>query len=106
MNERVGRQILLATFIGAVFTLTWSEVGKNKVVPRPARYVGAGMTWGILGLISPIISYRLAAMFGVGLYLALLYQYFNPNGNQFISQGLGEASHAPAESSPQQTKGE
>lgn len=107
MSESTGRSILLATFLAALATLTWSEAHKYQVVPRPSRYVGAAVAWGILGFLAPAVSYRLAAMFGIGLYLALLYQYFNPGGNQFVAQGLGTASPGPGtpDSQPQQTKG-
>lgn len=77
MSEDAGRKILLATFFAAVATLTWSEMRNYQRWPMPSRYVGAGLTWGILGLLAPVVSYRLASVFGVGLYLTLLYQYFN-----------------------------
>lgn len=107
MTESQGRQVLLATFLAAIATLTWTEMHLYQTMPRPARYVGAGLTWGILGLLAPVITYRLAALFGAGLYLTLLYQYFNAGGNQVLVQGLRPISPGagPPVSQPQQTKG-
>lgn len=76
MGEETGRRLLTFTFLAAVVMITYLEIHDKQEMPKPARYVGAGVVYGILGIAAPIISYPLAGMFGVGVFLALLYQHY------------------------------
>jgi hypothetical protein len=78
MSDETGKSLLLTTFVLAIAMLTWSEIAKNHTVPRPQRYVSAGILWSILGLLSPVLTYSLTGLFGMGLFLTLLYSYFKP----------------------------
>jgi hypothetical protein len=76
MSDATAMNLMKATWLLAVIVLTWQEVSKEKVIPRPARYVGAAMVWGILGFAAPAISYRIAAMMSCGMLLTLFYQMY------------------------------
>jgi hypothetical protein len=75
MNEDTGRKLLVTSFVFAIIIAAWSEIKEFKRPPQPKRFVGAGVAYGLLGLIAPIISIELAGLFGVGLLLTLLYQH-------------------------------
>jgi hypothetical protein len=79
MSEDQGKMLLLSTFILVVAIVTWSEIKDNKTFPRPQRYVGAGVVWGVLGLSAPILTYPLAGMIGAATMLALLYTIIRPS---------------------------
>lgn len=79
MSDETGRRLLTVTFIAAVAMITYLEIHDKQEMPKPARYVGAGVVYGILGIVAPFITYPLAGMFGVGVFLALLYQHYKPN---------------------------
>ncbi len=87
MSDDTDRRILITTFIIAVAFLTWQEI-KNKTVPRPARYVGAGVIWGLLGLLGPVLTYPVASMFSIAMLLVLLYQTLNTTPQ--VTQGFGQ----------------
>jgi hypothetical protein len=76
MNPNTGRRLLVTSFLLAVIMATWSEVHDYKRAPVPSRYVGAGVAYGLLGVLAPFISFELAGLFGVGLLLALVYQHY------------------------------
>lgn len=67
-------RLIVAEFGVTVAIVTYVEIVKNGRVPLPSRYIGAGVAFGILGLLSPLISDRLAATLGLGIVLAVLYQ--------------------------------
>jgi hypothetical protein len=79
MSEDQGKMLLLSTFILVVAIVTWSEIKDNKTFPRPQRYVGAGVVWGVLGLSAPILTYPLAGMIGAATMLGLLYTIIRPS---------------------------
>jgi hypothetical protein len=76
MTDQQGNSLMRTTFFIALIVMTWGEVKQQKQVPRPARYVAAGMTWGILGFAAPFITYRIAGMLAVGFLLTLFYQFY------------------------------
>lgn len=67
-------RLIVAEFGVTVAVVTYVEIVKNGRVPLPSRYIGAGVAFGILGLLSPLISDRLAATLGLGIVLTVLYQ--------------------------------
>ena len=68
------QQLMLAEFGVAVAVVTWDEIVTNGRVPLPSRYLGAGIAFGLLGVLAPVISDKLAATLGAGIILALLFQ--------------------------------
>lgn len=74
MSESTGRALLLATFFLALAVVSWDEIKHGGVLPRPRRYVGAGVVFAIAGLAAPVIGASTAGVFGAGMVLALLYQ--------------------------------
>jgi hypothetical protein len=84
MSDENGHMLLLATFVAAVAMVTWIEVKRNHTVPRPQRYVSAGLLWGILGISSPVLTYSLTGLFGVGILLTLMYTYFRPQATTTV----------------------
>lgn len=76
MTPETGRRMLLITFILALAIVTYQEVHDAKLIPRPRRYIGAGVVYGILGVLAPFISYPLAGWFGAGMVLTLVYQHY------------------------------
>jgi len=101
MSEDRGREILLITFMFAIGMVTWTEIHVNKTAPRPSRFVGAGMVWGILGLIAPLISYQVVAMFGIGMDLALLYNYYQGVNSTPSPEGVAPEQGAEPATTPQ-----
>lgn len=88
MNDDRGKHILGATFFIAINLITFSELKKYHEVPRPARYVGSSLTWGILALISPVTGYGFTSVFSLGLLLMLITSYFEP-GNALVTTFFG-----------------
>jgi hypothetical protein len=84
MDEGRAKSILLTTFVLALAILAWTEIYRLHTVPRPVRFVGAGLVWGILGLSAPLISYRVASTMSVAMVIALLYSYYDVR----ISKGI------------------
>lgn len=76
MSPEAGRSTLLVSFFLALAIVSYQEIHDAKVMPRPRRYISAGMVYGILGVLAPFISYQLAGLFGVGMILALVYQHY------------------------------
>lgn len=67
---------LLATFMLALAILTWDEVKHQQRVPHPDVYWHAAVVWAILGIASELGVPELAALFGVGYVLSMMYGYF------------------------------
>lgn len=96
MSPDRGRQILVTTFVLAVCIITYSEIHDQKRMPLPSRYVSAGMVWGILGLLAAFFSPQIAAMFGVGMDLALIYQHYaGSKAASDIGKAAGKAPKPP-----------
>lgn len=80
MSDQQGRALLLGAFIVGLTLIVWDEITVKKVPPRPARFVGVGIAFGLLGLATPVITYKLAGLFGAGFALTLLYQHYAKAG--------------------------
>lgn len=89
MSDDTGRRLLVSTFLVAVALLTWNEMKVNKVMPRPQRYVGAGVIWALLALLSPVLTYSLSGMFSVGVVLMLLYKNVSSSSGSADQGGSG-----------------
>lgn len=68
---------LFVTFILAMGILTWDELKNHQRIPQPQKYVHAGVVWAILGFVAEFGAPEVAAIFGVGLVLAMTYSYYN-----------------------------
>lgn len=93
MTDQQGRSLLIGAFIIAIIMVCWDEITVKKVPPRPARFVGAGVAFGLLGLAAPVISYRLAGLFAVGFALTLMYKHY-ATGPESTAPGQGAAEGA------------
>lgn len=69
---------LLATFISAIAILTWDEIKNQQRVPEPQVYVHAAVVWAVLGIVSELGVPELAALFGLGYVVSMLYTYVKP----------------------------
>lgn len=72
---------LVAEYLIVATIITIDEVKKEQRVPLPSRYVQSTVAFGILGVASAFIGTEIAAVFGAGLILALLYKTFAPTDN-------------------------
>lgn len=99
-NNRA-RGALLGLYVVAMCIITWLEVKKEKRVPAPRRYVGSSIAFGTLGLIGPLVSYPLAAVFGAGLVIVLLYNLFG-SSDGVAGIILNTPARPPSEASPVQ----
>lgn len=86
MSDETGRKLLLSTFAIVVCVLTWSELKTYKRVPQPSRYVGAGLGWGILGFVTPVMGATFTGVFSCGLLLMLLYQTMKAPSSTGVGQ--------------------
>lgn len=91
-------KIMFSSFFAALALITWrgfthKESDWPLASPPPYQYVGAGMTFGILYLVSPLISEKLAATLAVGLLLALAYKTIAPGTT---SSGGSSSTTSPA----------
>lgn len=92
MNDNTGRQILVASFFGTIAVVVWQEIHFGHA-PRPQRFVSAGLLYGILGVAAPILSYPLASLFGVGIFLTMLYAYYDQSS--VVASALGQNPDTP-----------
>lgn len=69
---------LLATFISACAILAWDELKTKQRFPHPDVFVRAAIVWSVLGIISELGVPELAALFGLGFVLSMLYVYVKP----------------------------
>lgn len=72
-----GHRALFGGFVASAAIVTWVEVRPTEKhgcgrMPIPRRYVGLGITYGLLALAAPFISDPLAGTIGVGLPMAML----------------------------------
>lgn len=79
ITPEAGRRILLMSFFVALVIVSYQEIHDAQVIPRPRRFVSAGLVYGILGTLAPFISYPLAGLLGVGMVLALVWQHYAGN---------------------------
>lgn len=63
----------VTSFLVAIGLITWNEIKVFKEVPKPERYVGVGVVYGLLGIVASIGDYATAAVFGWAMVVALLY---------------------------------
>lgn len=72
MNPRQGTRIVLLGFVAALAIIAWGDLTRLHVAPPPSSFVGAGMVYGGLGVMSEFAP-ELAGVFAVGWTLGLLY---------------------------------
>lgn len=72
MNPSSGHKMMLAGFTLCAGLITWQEIHTCKTFPWPPRYVGAAITFGMLDLLSTLISPELAGMIGLGFVIAFI----------------------------------
>jgi hypothetical protein len=75
---------LLATFVSAVAIITWDELKNKQRFPHPEVYVHAAVVWAILGVVSDLGAPDIAALFGLGLLLSMLYIYVKPTTGRVL----------------------
>lgn len=82
------RTAILGSFVAACAIITWRDI-KNPdsswplPVPPPYRYAGAGVAFGLLGLVGAFFNEKLAGVLAVGLVIGLGFQ----TAQQGISNG-------------------
>lgn len=74
MSEQGAKSLLLTCFLLAIAIVSWDEIKHGGMFPRPRRFIGAGLVFGILGFAAPVISVQVASVLGAGMVLALLYK--------------------------------
>lgn len=91
-------------FGGAIVIITWQDIDKCHELPWPPRFVAAGLTFGMLDLIS-LWNADLAGLVAIGFLLALLTQSLikpnctRPQGTPQPST-MTEISGGPIEGNP------
>jgi len=92
---------LLTTFIAALAILTWDEVKTQQRVPKPEVYWHAVIVWAVLGVVAELGVPELAALFGFGYVLSMLYRYYQaPSAT--IGGGAGSSVDHSGEIQPAQ----
>lgn len=72
MSRETGRGILAASFVACVLIIGWKQVKANPgKLPTPQSFVFAGLVYGLLGLLEPVLSPQLTSTFGAGVAIAL-----------------------------------
>lgn len=90
MNPQSGRVVLLVSFFVAIAIITYQEVHDGSQIPRPKRYISAGMVYGLLGVLAPFVGYPVTGALGVGMVLALIWQhYYHPSASQQDTPDVG-----------------
>lgn len=67
---------LLATFLAAIAIRAWDELKYEQRMPKPEVFWHIAVVWGVLGLISELGADDLAALFGLGYLLMLMYRFY------------------------------
>jgi len=98
MTPDTGRRLLLTSFFVSLVIVSYQEVHDAHVIPRPKRYFSAGIVYGILGIIAPIISFQIAGVFGIGMLLALIWMHYD-KGTTFID-GDTDSENGPTKEPP------
>lgn len=90
---------IVGSFFCACAVITWRDIKTpDKAWPLPApppyRYVGAGVAYGLLGLVGAFFSDRLAAVLAIGLLVGLTFQtaQSQTGGISGLVQGVKKAS--------------
>lgn len=66
-----GKSIFWMAFLITIITLTWADIKNCHDLPWPPRYIGAGITFGMLDLFS-IVSEELASVVAIGIVMAVV----------------------------------
>ena len=79
MNSKA---VILGSFVGSVAIITWRDFTNPDPswpfpVPPPYRYIGAGVAFGLLGLVADTLNDRIAAVIAFGLLIGLAFRYYN-----------------------------
>lgn len=74
-----GQRGIFAAYIGSCALITYREFknptkGAPLPVPPPSRYVGAGIAFGMCGLLADFIDPRVGGVLAVGLFVGLAFQ--------------------------------
>lgn len=72
MLERFG---LVTTYTMAVSIIVWNEMRREQRVPHPEKLMYVAIVWAFLGIAADLGIPELAALFGIGYILAMLYRY-------------------------------
>jgi hypothetical protein len=78
---------LLSTYVAAIAIVTWREVKLYQRTPEPKYYVRVAIVWGILGVVAELGVPELAALFGLGFVLAMLYDFYANSGTVGTAEG-------------------
>jgi len=87
---------LLATYFAAISIITWDEIKNQQQIPHPQKFIYATVVWAVLGAVSELGLDDLAALFGLGLVLTMLYRFYRAPS----SPPLGPADDASPSSPP------
>lgn len=88
-------RLFVGMFVLSVAIITWDEIREQKRVPLPKRYVNAGGVYMILGGFALLGAAQLAAVFGIGVNLALLYAFSKDAAIEKISPAPPETVSQP-----------
>jgi hypothetical protein len=75
-----GQRAIFGAFLGCVAIITYREIKTPMEgvplpgLPTPSRFVGAGVAFGMLGLVSEFLSEKIAAVLAIGLFIGLAFQ--------------------------------
>lgn len=74
-----GANVVLTAYLGSCAIITYREFknptkGAPLPVPPPSKYVGAGIAFGMCGLLSEFIDPRVGGVLAVGLFVGLAFQ--------------------------------
>lgn len=82
-----GQRAIFASFLGCVAIITYREIKTPMEgvplpgMPTPSRFVGAGVAFGLLGLVAEFLSDKIAAVLAIGLFIGLAFQTAQTNVN-------------------------
>ena len=102
---------LLSTYVAAIAIVTWREVKLYQRTPEPKHYVRVAIVWGILGVVAELGVPELAALFGFGFVLAMMYDFYAsrtktgqsgtlPRAGQSASSSLDDTATVPSDANP------
>lgn len=71
-----GKAVIVGSFVGAVGIITFSAVTNPDKdwpipLPPPYRYLGAGISFGLLALLSEFVDEKLPGILAIGLLVGL-----------------------------------
>lgn len=88
----MSRSALMVSFLAAIGIVTWHEIKTLQRIPHPATYVHAAVVWAILGIVSDLGAPELAAVFGAGLVLSMVYRFYTTGTPSLPLSGAGQSS--------------